>query len=78
MVDWAKVVWLEVPGLGDNPPAFHGFHYTDIISSWSLNINVLELQNSFEDREGIQYSLLNFNPFLPIGWHISRIFTKRF
>jgi hypothetical protein len=24
------------------------------------------------------YSLFNFNPFLPIGWPISKIFTKLF
>ncbi len=24
----------------------------------------------------MHYSLLNLNPFFPVGWHISQIFTK--
>jgi hypothetical protein len=36
--------------------------------------NALKFANSFEDREYMRYSLMNFNPVHPIGWHISRIF----
>ncbi len=39
---------------------------------------LLNLQISFEDRGCMYYSLMNFNPFLPIGWYISRIFAKLF
>jgi hypothetical protein len=31
----------------------------------------LFFQNSFQDHEQVHYSLLNFNPFLPIGDHLS-------
>jgi hypothetical protein len=26
----------------------------------------------------MHYSLLDWNPFFPVGWHISQIFTKLF
>jgi hypothetical protein len=38
----------------------------------------LNLQNSFADRECMQYFLLNFKYFPSIGWHISQIFTILF
>jgi hypothetical protein len=31
----------------------------------------LILQSSFQDHEQVHYSLLNFNPFLPTGDHLS-------
>jgi hypothetical protein len=37
---------------------------------------LLNLQNSFVDKECINYSLLNFDPFSLIGRHISLNFHK--
>jgi hypothetical protein len=84
-IKMGKCVLFDRPRLGEGPPAVEFFffycHFNTIQNSQILSRltpKLLNLHNSFEDGECMQYSLLNFTPFLLIGRKLSRIFTKLF
>ncbi len=80
-----EVEWLDRSSFENGPPDTYSLFFKLSLLLWFINCWPLNTESFRTCKillkimyEWMHYSLLNFNPFLPIGHHIPRIFTKLF